>query len=251
MYFLGTIALTGPINDPPHVTDGQQRLATTMLLLAAVRDYFHEKQNSNLVEWLQNNYLIISDADEGPVSRLALNIDDRNYFAPFITKLPGDQKRQVESKRTSHERIKTAAALAGERVRTICSAYTKESDRTNRLREWVDFLTKGAIVIVLRLADDLNAFKMFETLNDRGLRTSQVDIVKNYLFQQANDRMGDVQPKWSKMIIVLEGLDIDDIAVHFMRHFMMYRHGTIRRDQVFQKIEETVSGKKQDRKSVV
>jgi hypothetical protein len=245
VYFLGTIALTGPVNDPPEVTDGQQRLATIMLLLAAMRDYFHEKQNTTLVNWIQNNYLIDSDPDQGYVSRLALNVDDREFFAPFITSFPADPKRQVEAKRDSHKRIMAAAALAAARVKTICSAYTKESDRTNRLREWVNFLTNGAIIIKLRLANDLNAFKMFETLNDRGLRTSQVDIVKNYLFQQADDKMGDVQPKWSKMVSVLEGLDIDDIAVHFLRHFMMYKHGAIHRDDVFQRIEETVSGKRQ------
>src|SRR4051812_22354307 len=52
-YFLGTIALTGPPQSVPHVTDGQQRLATTMLLLAAIRDHFVEKKNSRLVEWLE------------------------------------------------------------------------------------------------------------------------------------------------------------------------------------------------------
>src|SRR5271157_3238260 len=37
-YFLGTIVLTSG-GDEPEVSDGQQRLATSMILLTAIRDY--------------------------------------------------------------------------------------------------------------------------------------------------------------------------------------------------------------------
>ena len=40
-YFLGTIVLTAG-NSMPEVTDGQQRLATTTILLARIRDKFFE-----------------------------------------------------------------------------------------------------------------------------------------------------------------------------------------------------------------
>ena len=48
---------------------------------------------------------------------------------------------------------------------------------------------------------DMDAFRMFETLNDRGLRTSQVDILKSYLFEQADkdQSVNFAQAKWSAM----------------------------------------------------
>ena len=244
-YFLGTIALTGPAQAVPQVTDGQQRLATTMLLLAAIRDYFCEKKESRLVDWLEQEYLTIIDPDEGRVPRLTLNTDDRDFFAAYVAAHPDEKERKIEPKRDSHRRIQAGAVLAAARVKTIASAYTKESDRTKRLRAWVDFLTDGAIIIALRLPSDLNAFKMFETLNDRGLRTSQVDIVKNYLFSESAEKMQEVQPKWSRMMTVIEGLEIDDVAMHFLRHFMMHKYGPLRKEEIFQKIETNVSGKRQ------
>lgn len=42
-YFLGTIVLTRGESEIPEVSDGQQRLATTSILLAAIRDYFFKK----------------------------------------------------------------------------------------------------------------------------------------------------------------------------------------------------------------
>src|ERR1700758_3466094 len=43
-YFLGTIVLTHG-KELPEVSDGQQRLATTTILLAAIRDYFFSKRD--------------------------------------------------------------------------------------------------------------------------------------------------------------------------------------------------------------
>ena len=51
-YFLGSIVLIDSPGDRPFVVDGQQRLATITILLAAIRDYFDEKgdQRSQNIE---------------------------------------------------------------------------------------------------------------------------------------------------------------------------------------------------------
>ena len=43
-YFLGTIVLTKGDGDNPEVSDGQQRLATTSILIAAIRDFFFSRR---------------------------------------------------------------------------------------------------------------------------------------------------------------------------------------------------------------
>ncbi len=42
-----------------------------------------------------------------------------------------------------------------------------EPDKVPVLNEWVKFIEQTAQVILLKVPDDLNAFVMFETLNDR------------------------------------------------------------------------------------
>jgi len=44
---------------------------------------------------------------------------------------------------------------------------------------WVKFFEQSALVNALVVPDDLNAFVMFETLNDRGLKTSQADLLSS------------------------------------------------------------------------
>ncbi len=241
-YFLGTIALTGPDRNAPQVTDGQQRLSTTSILLSAIRDYFHKKGHESKATWIETDWLMVYDPDEDrKLSRMTLNVDDRAYFSDHIATRPGDPKRQGKPKGHSNELLQQAMKLAQEHVNELVNGYS-DSDAEKKLVRWVKWITDYALVIVLYLPDDLNAFQMFETLNDRGLKTSQVDIIKNFLFRKAGDRMSQVQPVWSKAMGLLDSLESDDITLQFLRHFVMQKHGPTREKELFQKVEKMITG---------
>ncbi len=56
-YFLGSIVLIGADpTDRPSVVDGQQRLATTTILLAAIRDYFLKKGDAQRASKIEADY---------------------------------------------------------------------------------------------------------------------------------------------------------------------------------------------------
>src|SRR5690349_5001915 len=55
-YYLGALVLTQSGSEF-SVVDGQQRLATTMLMLAAIRDIFHRVGESKLVKSIEDDYL--------------------------------------------------------------------------------------------------------------------------------------------------------------------------------------------------
>jgi hypothetical protein len=83
---------------------------------------------------------------------------------------------------------------------------------------------------------------MFETLNDRGLKTSQADLVKNYLFEQAGDRLTEAQQKWARMRNSLETLDEDDITVTFLRQAMIAIRGHLRESEVYEAVQQKAKG---------
>ncbi|HEV3301271.1 MAG TPA: DUF262 domain-containing HNH endonuclease family protein [Planctomycetaceae bacterium] len=242
-YFLGTIALTGTDPGEPEVTDGQQRLATTTILLSAMRDYFVAQDDVFNAEVIERNYLTIEDQEARKwVPRLTMNIDDREFFGNQIATRPGDAKRKKRPKGASNERIESAISLAKDRIAKITGTYSKVADQTKRLTHWMKFVTNQALVIALTLPSDLDAFRMFETLNDRGLKTSQVDIIKNYLFREAARKMSVVQPVWSRMIGILDSLDIEEVALVYLRHFLITLHGASRERELYEKVEGSVSG---------
>ena len=242
-YFLGTIVLTTPKkSDAWEVADGQQRLATSTILLASIRDYLYGRNDELLMSSIEHDFLhTIVRETRMKVPRLTLNVNDNEYFVRSVLSRPATDDRCVRPSKESHERIHSAARLAAEHVEAITKHHS-DRNRVPTLNKWVRFLQESAQVILLRVPDDLNAFVMFETLNDRGLRTSQADLLKNYLFGEAGDRLAESQHKWSLMEGALESLEIEGILLTYLRHLTISLHGyTVERD-VYEKIKERTTG---------
>ena len=244
-YFLGTIVLTGGKDGIPIIADGQQRLATTTILLAAIRDYYFSREDGTRSNTIKSNYLCDSDLDTNQIEpRLKLNATDNDFFQKFILSDPNSPDRKTKPTQRSHERIVNAFNIIRGHIESILKPLA-DSNKIPTLNGWVKFLKDKALVIVLKVPDDLNAFVMFETLNDRGLKTSQADLLKNYLFGESDDRESEAQNLWTKMVGALETLEIDDIALIYLRHLVSSIYGLTRDREVFAKIKSAISGKTQ------
>ena len=241
-YFLGTIVLT-QTEERPEVADGQQRLATTTVLLATMRDYFWHHNNKVRAHAIAQEYLSSTDLEtEQTVPKLRLNVDDNEFFTKYVLSAPDSPDRQIEPTKESHKKIEEAARLAATYIDQIL-APVKESNRASTLIAWVSFIKEYAQVIQLIVPDHLNAFVMFETLNDRGLRASQADLLKNYLLSHAGDRISEAQQRWAEMLGALESLDIDEIIVTYLRHVVICDHGPTRERELFLRVKNTVTSK--------
>ncbi len=244
-YFLGTIVLTTTNDDALEVIDGQQRLATTTILIAAIRDHLLSAKEDVLVNSIEQDFLfkIIREKKE-KAPRRTLNYQDRDYFVARILERPTSAERQrVESNKPSHELMHEAATLAAEHVKQLLKPHKKDN-HVNVLNDWLYFIEHSAQVITLLVPDDLNAYVMFETLNDRGLKTSQADLVKNYLFGEANGKLRDAQLKWATMNGLLDGLGIDEITLTYLRHLAISLFGHTREKEVLERVKNRISGER-------
>lgn len=235
-YFLGTIVTIPRSPDNLEVIDGQQRLATTAILLAQMRRYLANRET--LIAESINEFLEVIDREKrARVLRLHLNLDDNEFFRRAIS----DSLDDLHVKRDSHKRISDALREAEHHVNRIVGPhdYLRHGDVLNR---WLNFIEHGAQVILLTVPSDVNAYKMFETLNDRGLKTSQSDLVKNYLFGQSGDRLSEAQQKWTFIRGALETLDETDITVTFLRHALITIRGHLRESAVYEAVQSAARG---------
>jgi len=238
-YFLGTVVLTKSKDGYFEVVDGQQRLATTSMLFAVVRDMLIAMDEGRLADGIEEIYLFGLDIKtEEDTPKLRLNTSDHEYYANHVLARPNDPKRKVKTSQRPHSnvRVRGAAALLRRYLEDATTAMTPSSKKTH-LKEWVDYLSDHANLIVLSVADDVNAYIMFETLNDRGLRVSQADLVKNYLFGQSGNRLHEAQAKWASMIRSLETVDREDTAIDYLRLVTTLINGLTRERQVFDRIK--------------
>src|SRR5262249_14803575 len=156
--------------------------------------------------------------------------EDNEYFRNRVLQRPDHPNRNMGATKVSHRRIEEAADRVQKHVLRVIKPLSDEG-KVAQLREWVKFIESRAKVILLKVPNDLDAFVMFETLNDRGLKTSQADLVKNFLFNQANDRITEAQKKWTAMLGALESTGVDDIVMTYLRHYLSSLYG-LTRDKV-------------------
>lgn len=91
-YFIGSLVLTrSQDNERLIIIDGQQRLATTTIFLAAIRDLAEARGKGPLAENIASKFLTAYDFDtDALVPRLALNADDDDFFRKSILRIASD-----------------------------------------------------------------------------------------------------------------------------------------------------------------
>lgn len=243
-YFLGTLVFTASEDGIPEVADGQQRLATTTMILAAIRDYFHHAKDGSRVTGLEKYLRDIDMTTAMSVPKLKLNIEDSEFFRRLVVLSPDDPDRKtVTPTKESHERIAKAATVIRQYFSDVLKTRAAK-DHAEILVRWVDFIRDLAQVIQLLVPDHMNAFTMFETLNDRGLKASQADLLKNYLFQLAEaDRMQEAHHLWARMIAILESIGYEEVVMDYLRHMTICLNGPTKEKDVFSVIRLAVTSK--------
>jgi len=231
-YFLGTIVTIPRTAGALEVVDGQQRLSTTAIMLAAIRDYLRGREDI-IAESIDSEFLTVIDrASRARVPRLRLNLDDNDFFRARLA----SEDPIPEATKPSHRLLEDAFTEARAQVTKLVSGFD-EKDHGDVLNRWINFMESRALVVLLRVPNDADAYRMFETLNDRGLRTSQSDLVKNYLFGRAGTRLPEVQQKWALMRGALESIEDDDLTIMFLRHALTVINGFVRETQVYDTVQ--------------
>jgi len=197
-YFLGTIVLdqdrfpTGSI-PTRQIIDGQQRLTTLQLLLAAVRDLCQEWKADDYreaFELLTKNKTPLSKNQTDKFKIWPTNVDQ----PAFRDTMSAGSRTAVAVARTEHPDSLIpkayeffAGSLAGWLVGPDDAQFTV------RLPALYATLREDLNLVVIDLEQQDDAQVIFETLNAFGTPLLPADLVKNFIFHQARIDGEDVQ----------------------------------------------------------
>ncbi|MDE0471077.1 MAG: hypothetical protein OXH57_03985 [Ekhidna sp.] len=93
----------------------------------------------------------------------------------------------------------------------------------------------------------MNAFKVFETLNARGIQLSSSDLLKNYLFSVVDNtkpplsEIEAIEGLWSRIIGKLSNGKFED----YLRCYWNSKNKTVRKNQLFKTIKNSIADKHQ------
>lgn len=221
-HFLGAIVLdqlpspTGSI-EIRQVIDGQQRLTTLQLLIAALRDLAHEHalpKYKDRFSTVSANAPSFCDHPDDAFKVWPTNRDRNDYRTTMHAGSPGNLRLAYGvnfSKRRIGQRIPDAYLYFYEVLSGWLTRNGATDDETSALGGTVEerfdtlwTIVSGRLLLVaIDLESNDNAQVIFETLNARGTQLLPADLVKNYLFHMAE----------------LEKAPIEQFYDRYWRHF--------------------------------
>lgn len=230
-YFMGTVVFARPNTEGARrqIVDGQQRLATTALLLVAIRDLLRTYGRERQAEELEKRYLrgyVISIDDT--VERLILSPDDLPDYHLLLDGKP------EEIGGSSRVRLGYGSCV------DYLERLAPSDKQADRLIELAGQLENRVQVLVAEASDLPEAYVIFETLNDRGADLTTADLLKNYLFSSARDYFHFVESRWAQLEA---DFDRPEDLVKFIRYDHASRHGSVSGRHLYRAIQSDVGGR--------
>lgn len=252
-HYMGYLVLQSSDDKTFDVIDGQQRLTTLSLIVLAtlknlqrlIDEQKDADRNKRRLDQIRQTYIGYLD----PVtlvsqSKLSLNRNNNTYYQTYIVTLERLPQRGF---RASEHGLRKAFEWYEKRVRDyVRLAGDREEGKV--LAQLVDTMSDRLFFTVISVTDELNAYKVFETLNARGVRLSATDLLKNYLFSvlhragQHEHEMKNLEDRWENMVGRLGSESFPD----FLRVHWNSRRTFVRQTDLF----KTIRSQMTDREAV-
>lgn len=243
-YFLGTIVLVDAGDGtPPQISDGQQRMATTTIILCRIRDLLREINEQARADSLNQDYIQKIDFESAEVKpQISLNTEDNSFFSSIILSDYPHDTDESSALRASNRRLIAASKTAYDYLKALIGGFA-DNLKAAQLQRWVKFIKEQTHVVAVTVADENQAFRLFETLNDRGVKASQVDILKNYFLQLSGERLAETHAQWNELTGKIEAYfqDKDDIMITYLRHLWITQNGHTVEKELSSKIRHRIN----------
>ncbi|ENV69366.1 MULTISPECIES: DUF262 domain-containing protein [Acinetobacter] len=236
-HFIGSIiclfdeSSTEPNTDKVfELIDGQQRFTTISIFLAALRKKLNieiEKSKSNLDEDeffeykatlinISNQLIKKLKSSNNPQQKGVFSVGNDNFILRFLPSTQNDNE-------SDYKYILSLCGVLPESVkkpnyfnlRRMSKAYSyflerleeKNLDDLKNIAQKVNAIT----MVHIQVSSNSDAFRLFDTLNNRGLPLSAIDIIKNKMLatltSKYNQNIDSAYDQWQDLINNIEGLE--------------------------------------------
>lgn len=248
-HYMGYLVLQSDDDKVFSVIDGQQRLTTlSIIVLAALKNLqrviehqIEPEQNQQRLDQLMSTYIGYLD----PITllskpKLTLNRNNDYFYKTYLVAL--ENKIPQRNLKSSEHSLREAFEWYD---RKIAQKIKSAENVGVSLATLIEEMSNKLFFTVITVNDELNAYKVFETLNARGVRLSATDLLKNYLFSVIHrDRsasnneaeMVSLEQHWERIVERLGAESFPD----FLRVFWNSRYSFVRQAELFKRVRERI-----------
>ncbi len=223
-HFLGPLVCTPHNLMPGNVAeylliDGQQRLTTLTILLAAIRDLAKQNGAHELEEQIHEGYLIHKYQKGQHKYKVVPRTGDREVLFGVIDGDHGGFSRR--------DGVIRAYKFFRDAISAFCASDTEQS-----LRRLFGAATAQLSLVVINI-DSENPYEIFDSLNSAGLPLEEADLIRNFIFMQIPlaDQGTFNEKHWQPFEAMFEETEDYPVALSptpFYRDYLM-RNGTYSR----------------------
>ncbi len=245
-HYMGYLVLQTNDEKNFFIIDGQQRFTTVLLLILAgiksIEKLIHQgsnvEDNKRRVDSLKSIYI----GKEDPVTLeydnlIQLNRNNDAYYRDYIVKLDELRVRNIKA---TEKLMKRCFEFYEQKLNNL---FSSGKDYAAFIQKVVDGLYFTQIVV----NDEMNAFRVFETLNARGVQLSSSDLLKNYLFSLVDkdtahsNHIEVLERKWAQLTDNIRAEKLPE----FLRYYWNTQHKTIRANALFKTVQRSINSGEQ------
>ena len=226
-YFIGSITLTQESDRLFHIQDGQQRLTTFSMMLAALRHKVPDEHKARV-------HTVIYDIEHGMMPtgidnlRIRHQVSDQNKYSSIMKgeHLPPNGKLH--------------------KAQVVLMKKIVQLDQVQAI-ELLNYLMASVIANRTINRTD-NATQIFETLNDRGKELDQVDLLRNFLYSHLRHDRGDLASQIHRNLEEMKKEAHDrkqyknkTRLIEYVHCALKCRYGLIRKKFLYQDVKKAIS----------
>lgn len=258
-HFFGQIVTYRDSSGVQEIIDGQQRLTTSVIFMAAVRDIANEMyekntQNSNgsvslevsdLLRdiRLQVEQALYRDDDQSPtlVVEPVADRDGNTRLQDFFDDLISSNKKALMVKTTSKpiKDMQTAYKDMTDWIRKMLKEETSIGDQIDLLRKIFLSFSRRFYLVMISAPSRRDAFTIFETLNSRGKDLAPSDIIKNHLMSTMENNIEESNEMWGELA---EYLNNDSKRItRFIRTYWASKERIVSTAKLYREVSDCIT----------
>ena len=230
-YFLGSIicvdnSISAYSDAELEVIDGQQRLTSISILLIALynklKKYKSELDEDQLTDLNNIKRELVVKRNDKNIARLTPQVQNNNRDDYFSLLCENGLLLDYEKKNNAgNRRIYRAYYYFSNIINKYIEEIKSDKPETNEISILFNLVKKfnSSVLVSIEVETHKDAYMLFESLNNRGVPLSAIDLIKNLLISvsDADGKSEECYVKWKKILSYLG----DDYSVQerFFRQF--------------------------------